>query len=214
MKATIGFFCLFLSLFSSFLQAQPAGFTAVKDEKTFRERFTAAGKSISTIKSDFVQEKSLSMLEEKIVSKGQFFYKKDKKVRLEYTTPYSYLMIINGDNVVIRDENKTNRFSAKSNKMFRQINQIMVDCMSGAALSNPDYSVKAYESGTQYALALTPTSKVLKEFFKNIWIYVDKKNYTVQKVEMNEVSGDVTVMKFSHTVLNQTLSDATFELKN
>lgn len=209
-------FLLFLLLFAlrvDLLFAQPAGFTALKDEANFRENFARAGKSIQTIQSDFVQEKNLSMLEEKIVSKGQFFFKKDKMVRLEYTTPYKYLMIINGDNILIKDEKKTNRLSAKSNKMFRQINEIIVDCLSGQALGNPNYTVKAFENKSQYALILSPSSKSLKEFFNDIRIFVDKKEYTVARVEMNELSGDNTVMNFSHPLLNRPLEAAVFEVK-
>lgn len=211
-KNNLGLF-LFILLATSLSAQQPAGFSPVKDEKTFRENFAQAGKKIQTIQSDFTQEKNLSMLEEKIVSKGQFFFKKEKKVRLEYTAPYKYLMIINGDNVTVQDDKKTNRFSARSNKMFRQINEIIVDCLSGTALGSPNYSVKAFENKTQYALVLTPTSKTLKEFFKNILVYVDRKDYAVAKVEMNELSGDNTVMHFGRQVLNQALGEEKFEVK-
>lgn len=208
-------FTLFLLLLTHSLAAQqPTGFSPVKDEKAFRENFTQAGKKIQTIQSDFTQEKNLSMLEEKIVSKGQFFFKKEKKVRLEYTTPYKYLMIINGDNIMVQDDKKTNKFSAKSNKMFRQINEIIVDCLSGAALGSPNYSVQTFENKTQYALVLTPTSKTLKEFFKNIRVFVDRKDYSVAKVEMNELSGDNTVMHFGRPVLNQIIQDEKFDVKN
>lgn len=205
---------LLLSGAAFLLRAQPAGFTAVKDEAAFREQFAKAGRQIQSIQSDFVQEKTLSLLEEKIVSKGQFTFKKDKKVRLEYTTPYKYLMIINGDNILIRDDKKVNRMSAKSNKMFRQINEIIVDCLSGTVLGNSNYTVKPYENKTRYALDLIPKSKALKEFFQYIRVFVDRKDYTVARVELVELSGDNTVMNFSRQQLNQPLADAVFDVKD
>lgn len=211
------FRCLNISLFllsATALMAQPAGFSSVKDPKAFQDNFTRASNQIQTIRSDFKQEKNLSMLEEKIVSNGQFFFKKDRKVRLEYTSPFQYLMIINGDNVLVRDEKKTNRMSARSNKMFRQINEIIVDCLSGRVMGSANYSVQAYENKIQYALVLTPASKTLREFFKDIRVFVDKNDYTVGKVEMNELSGDNTVMYFTHPVLNQPIAEGVFEVKN
>ncbi|MCC6463034.1 MAG: outer membrane lipoprotein carrier protein LolA [Saprospiraceae bacterium] len=205
---------LFLLLATGLQAQQPAGFSAIKDEKGFRENFSKAGQGIQTIKSDFVQEKNLSLLEEKIVSKGQFFFKKEKKVRLEYSTPYKYLMVINGDDIAIQDDKKVNRMSAKSNKMFRQINEIIVDCLAGTALSNPNYQVQPFENKTQYALLLTPKSKTLREFFSTILVFVDRKDYTVARVDLNELSGDTTVMRFSQQVLNQPLPESTFVLKN
>ncbi len=212
-----GLICLPIALLLSvsLLSAQqPAGFTPVKNEKIFREDFNRAGNAIQSIQSDFVQEKNLSLLEEKIVSKGRFAFKKDKMVRLEYTTPFNYLMIINGDNILVQDDKKTNKFSAKSNKMFRQINEIIVDCLSGKALGSPNYSTQAFENKAQYALVLTPTSKTLKEFFRDIRVFVDKKDYAVARIEMNELSGDNTVMQFNRPVLNQPLADKLFEVKN
>ena len=42
------------------------------------------------------------MLSEKIISKGKFWFKKDNLVRLEYVQPYQYLMIINKNNIFIK----------------------------------------------------------------------------------------------------------------
>ena len=53
------------------LKAQPPGYTPVKDLARFKEQFTAIAKKTETIKSDFMQEKNLSMLSEKIISKGK-----------------------------------------------------------------------------------------------------------------------------------------------
>src|SRR6516165_1308618 len=99
----------------------------------------AASQKTNSIRSEFVQEKSLSMLDEKMISRGRFFFKKENRVRMEYEKPFSYLMIINNNQVFIRDGEKENKISAKSNKTFSQINRIMIDCVQGTMLTNTDF---------------------------------------------------------------------------
>ena len=175
------------------LKAQYAGYTALPDTTKFREQFSAASLKTHSIKSDFIQEKNLSMLSEKIISKGKFWFKKDNLVRMEYKQPFQYLMIINKNNVFIKDGQKENKISTTSNKLFGQINRMMVDCVQGTVLNNPDFRIKIFENNAAFLVELSPTAKALKAYFKNINIVVDKKDYSVTKIEMHELSGDYTI---------------------
>lgn len=71
---------------------------------------------------------------------------KESKVRMEYNQPYLYLMIINKDKVFVKDGTKENKVSTKSNKLFKQINQIMIDCMQGTALNNTDFKTRVLKT--------------------------------------------------------------------
>jgi len=192
---------------------QISGYTPVSDPAKFKVQFAAIAKKTETIKSDFTQEKNLSMLSEKIVSKGKFWFKRDNLLRMEYTKPYEYLMILNKDNMFIKDGQKENKISTKSNKIFQQINKITVDCVRGEVFNNPDFVAKAYENKTSYAVELSPVSKSLKDFFKTINVIIDKKDYSVTTIEMNENSGDNTIIHFTNRELNATLPDALFAIK-
>src|SRR5882757_2091486 len=132
---------IFLSivlLYGFFAKAQYPGYTLLTNSTVFKEQFAAASLKTNTIQSDFVQEKNLSMLSEKIVSKGKFWFKKENFVRMEYNQPFKYLMILNNGKVYIKDAQKENTVSSASNKLFRQVNNILIDCMKGSALNNPD----------------------------------------------------------------------------
>lgn len=196
-----------------FANAQYAGYNPIADPVKFKEQFAVASQKTQSIKSDFVQEKNLSMLSEKIVSKGKFWFKKESQVRMEYNNPFQYLMIINKDKVYVKDGQKENKMSSKSNKLFQQINRIMVDCMQGTALSNPDFKTKLFEGKTAYLVELSPVSKGLKDMFKVITVYIDKNNYAVNSLEMHEPSGDNTIIRFINKELNASLSDALFDIK-
>ncbi|MBS1934925.1 MAG: outer membrane lipoprotein carrier protein LolA [Bacteroidetes bacterium] len=192
--------------------AQYPGYSHVNDIAKFKEAFSAASQKTTSIKSDFIQEKNLSMLSEKITSKGKFWFKKDNLVRMEYNQPFQYLMIINKNNVFIKDGQKENKVSTTSNKLFQQINKITVDCVQGTALDNTDFKFSVFENEKNYLVELTPVAKNLKEYFKSITIFVDKKDYSVNKLDMRELSGDNTVISFINKELNVTIPDAQFAI--
>ena len=155
----------------------------------------------------------MSMISEKITSKGEFWFKKESKVRMEYTQPFQYLIIINQNRIYIKDRLNENTISTKGNKLFRQISQIIADCVQGTILNNPEFKISIFESDQAYKIEMIPTSKGLKDFFKNINITVDKKTYTVSKVEMIELTDDNTIISFLNRENNTNIPDALFYIK-
>ena len=195
------------------VNAQIAGYSPVTDLPKFKEQFTVVARKTVTIKSDFVQEKNLSMLSEKIVSKGKFWFKKDNLLRMEYNRPYDYLMILNKDNLYIKDGQKENKVPTKSNKLFQQINKIIIDCVQGTVFNNTDFVTKVYENKNTYQVEMSPVDKALKQFFKNINVIIDKNDYEVTTIEMNESSGDNTLIRFSNRQINIDIPDEIFAIK-
>ena len=194
-------------------RAQYAGYSPVADLAKFKTEFAAATQKTTSIKADFTQEKNLSMLSEKIISKGNFWFKKDSRVRMEYNSPFKYLMILNKDRVYVKDGVKESRVSTKSNKMFQQINKIMIDCMQGTTLDNTDFKTRVFENKNNALVELTPVAKGMKEMFKSINVVVDKKDFSVLSIEMQELSGDNTIMRFTNKELNATIPDTLFDIK-
>ena len=188
-------------------------FKPVENTGAFKKRFEEESKKVTSIKSDFTQEKVMTLLTEKIVSRGEFSFKRADKVRIEYKTPYSYLMIINGNQMFSKDGSRQSRVNVSSNKMFRQVNRIIVDCVQGTILYNKDFSADILENEQVYSLELTPQTKTLKDFFQLIRIQIEKKDYSVSVIELNEQGGDKTTMRFSNKHFNQTLSDEIFTLR-
>ena len=193
--------------------AQQPGYKPIADPSQFRELFASTAKATQTIKSDFIQEKELSLLSEKIVSKGKFWFKKEKKVRMEYQQPFQYLMIMNQNNIYIKDGQKENKISTRSNKLFQQVNKIMMDCIQGTVLNNPEYKVNVFENSQGFLVELIPSAKALRDLFKNINIFVSRKDYSVVKLELHEQSGDKTVISYQNKEMNANLPDALFTIK-
>ncbi|MEZ5016014.1 MAG: outer membrane lipoprotein carrier protein LolA [Flavipsychrobacter sp.] len=205
------FIILFFITFTAL--GQPKGYTKLSDVSSFQIELKAVNASLKSIKSDFKQIKNLSLLEEKIQSKGDFYYQKQDKVRIEYTEPYQYLMIINNGKMLVKDEQKTSKINARSSKMMQSINRIMIDCMQGSVFENPDFEVAAYTNSKNYLLLLTPTTSTMKKMFNHIEVYMNRKGLDVTKLVMVENGGDFTDMSFFNTKHNIQLNEALFKVK-
>lgn len=201
---------IIITLFANTVFAQ---YKLLPNTIAFKTEFAAASSKTNSISSDFTQVKTLALLSEKLTSKGKFYFKKDNLVRMEYTFPYQYLMVINGSRVSIKDGNKTSTMSSRSNKMFQQINQLMMDCMRGTVFENKSFSVRLFEDGDTYLAEMTPVTSQMSGLFKKVNVIMKKGNFVVSQVQMFEPSGDYTSMNYSNQKLNVPLADALFSIK-
>ena len=85
--------------------------------------------------------------------------------------------------------------------------------MQGTALNNPDFKTRVFENKNSSLVELVPVTKGLKELFKTITVIVDKKDYSVTSIEMMELSGDNTIIRFLNKELNANVPDALFVIK-
>lgn len=197
--------------FSAF--AQPAGYSSLKDVNQFKRNFSLSSQQLQSVESDFVQVKNLSLMKNKIISSGKFYYKKENKVRIEYLKPYSYLMVLNGHAMMVKDEQKKSNFNSRNNKMMQSINNIMLDCMSGNVYNNKDFATSVYENQKEYLLSLIPSSSMMKKMFSKIEIYLSKNDFNVLRLNMIELGGDNSLMTFTNRLLNKSLDEKLFSTK-
>jgi len=205
------FLSIFIIPFLSF--AQEKGFKSIKDPKEFNIKFDENVKKLISIKSDFTQEKHLSFMQDSILSKGIFRYKKQDKIRLEYITPFKYLMVLNNGKIYIKDGAKVNKFDSRSNKLFKQINDMLINTMNGNVLQSKDYKITYFENDNIYMLELQPLDKSIADLIQKIKIYIDKKKLTVLKLRLTEKSGDYTLISFFNTQQNIDIKDEEFVVK-
>ena len=185
-------------------------FKPVENIESVQVEINKVAASIETIKSRFVQEKHLSFMTEPIVSEGLFRFKKDNQLRWEYTKPFEYLILFNGDKIIIKDQNKTNSFDASSNAMFKQINDLMLGAIKGDLGKNKDFVMSLKESSQQYLLSLTPQNGDLKKYISGVEIHFEKSDLSVSSIKMIESTGDYTNIMFKDREFNTSIDESTF----
>ena len=98
---TVGVIAMMMSVGSVFAEV-PAGFKASSSMEKFRNDMLSTAKSMTTLRSDFVQTKHISGMTKDIVSSGEFCFKKDDKLSLDYKKPMPSQIIVNGSKIKMR----------------------------------------------------------------------------------------------------------------
>jgi outer membrane lipoprotein-sorting protein len=184
----------------------------VKDTLNLKLKIESMSTAITSIDADFIQEKNLEILSEKITSKGHLMFKKENLLRWEYFTPTKYLIIINKQKVFIKDDKKTSKYDMNSNKVFKEINDIMLSCVQGTIFKLNKFKTAYFESEKNYKLELSPTVKNLKDNFKKISLFFDKNLLSVIKIEIVESSDDYTHIEFLNKKLNAPILEKNFNI--
>lgn len=203
-----------LLIFTSILYAQEEKFTPIQNIDQVKNELAKLTENTQTIQSPFTQEKHLSFLEENIISKGEFFFKSPNQLRWEYSEPFEYIIVFNDKNIFIKDDGKISTFDTESNKMFSEINNMMIGTIQGNLFTDSErFHVKYFESKSQYLLELEPKMEEMKGMLKIIKIYIDKSDISVAKIKMIESSDDYTSIDFTNRKLNQEIDNGIFILK-
>ncbi|MBC7387921.1 MAG: outer membrane lipoprotein carrier protein LolA [Opitutaceae bacterium] len=205
---------IYISLLFSWANsfAQAPGFSSVKDIDGLKRVLKEKHQTTKTIKSNFVQEKHLSFMKDKSVSKGTMQIKEGKKIRIDYTSPFSYIIVINGDRLYIKDGKKLTKINIGADKTFSNLNDILLGSIKGDFDSSKEFTIKYFENKESFLLELLPAD-LTKGNFSAINIYLNRENLNVAKLEMNEKSGDITKMKFDKTEINSKIADEVFVVR-
>ncbi len=209
---------IIITLFSFFLflgviKAQEENFSKVFDIEKTKANLEQLTEEISTIKSQFIQEKHLSFLTENIISKGEFYFKNPGFLRWKYTEPFEYLIIFTDKNIFIKDEENISSFDTESNKMFSEINNIMTGTIQGNIFNDSErFTVEYFENNQQYLLKLIPKMQEMKSMLQSIHIFIDKSDLSVVSIKMTESSNDYTSITFIDRKLNTTIDNDKFNI--
>lgn len=163
---------------------------------------------------DFVQTKKIKLLNRSMVSRGHMSYRQPDKLRWEYTTPYTYVFVVNGSKVQILNNNRKDVIDVYRNRMFREIVNIMLSTVAGTCLGDQSsFRTTVTSTQSEYIATLVPQEKEMRQMYSNIILHFDPKTGVVSKIEMNEAKGDMTTIELRNIHKNRNLNDARFSVK-
>lgn len=186
----------------------------MKNKEGFKKELVQMTATVNTLESDFIQEKNLSVLASKIISKGHFCYRKENHIRWEYLNPYKYLIIISDGKLFVKEEKNQKQYDIQSNRMFQEMNKFISGCIQGDILNNEkDYKAGYFEDEKSYFVRLVPNAEAMKKMLSEVQIWFNKTDFTVSRIVMLEPGGDYTRIDFTNKKVNTDIPLEKFNFK-
>ncbi len=187
---------------------------AQQSDAAIRKKISAAASQMRSMQCDFVQTKTLKMLNEKLISKGRLAYQQTDKLRWEYTSPYQYTFIVNGSEVYIKSGQRADKINVNQSKVFKEIARIMMNSVVGRGISDSkDFKTTITSTSGGWAATLVPQRGDMKKMFSKIRLLFNPRSAMIQTVELYEQNGDHTVIQLRNVKTNVNLAASTFTLR-
>jgi outer membrane lipoprotein carrier protein len=158
-----------------------------------------------------VQIKHLKMLNEEMLAQGKMYYQQSNKLRWEYTNPYTYTFVLNGDKVLLKNQQRNDVIDVNQNKIFREIARIMMSSVVGnSLLDNKTFKTTITINNSEWIATQIPKRKDMRQIFQRIVLHFNPQCAVVSCVEMIEKNGDKTVINLKNIRTNETLNASIF----
>lgn len=203
------FLLLFFIVIGSSIQAQETVMNA-SEITSFKENVIASAKNTKTIKTDFVQYKHLDFLADDVKTSGKMVFKTPNFVKWEYTNPYQYSVIFKAEQLLINDGGTKSKVDIGNSKLFKKLNQLIVNSVKGNMFSDADFTVSFFKSSKYNKAVFIPKDKKIAAYIASFELLFNKDDAQVYEVKMIEPSQDFTRIIFSNRTLNKPINDSIF----
>lgn len=178
------------------------GFAQSNDE--IMEMLTQQAASMRCMNCRFTQQKTMAMLAEPTVSEGLMSYNAPDKMRWEYTSPYSFALLVDGEKITKITDGNEEVLDAKSGRIYQGIVNIIMSSATGQKLFDKSmFDVAITDDGEFWRAEMKPKKHNMKRMFSLLTFYFGKDNNIISKVEMTEAGGDVTTIQFYDMKINE-----------
>ena len=152
-----------------------------------------ATQQVKSIQCDFRQTKSSAMLTTPTEARGTMHYEAPDKLRWTYTEPTQYALEVDGESVALTGVN------GKANRLMKPLGKLILTCINGSQLFDERiFQSQIFDNGATYEILLTSKRKDMQRIFTGILFVIDKKSLTVQRIRLDEKSGDNTLIQFQN----------------
>ena len=172
---------------------------------------TKAAASMQSMQCRFVQEKTSSMLAEPSVAEGTMHYAAPDRMRWEYTTPYAFALVVNGERLVKVTDGKAEVLEGNAGRMYQGMVNLIIGSASGKKLFDTTvFDIVLYDDNGFWRADMTPKRRDMKRMFSQLVFRFDKKTNGISRVEFVEAGGGITSIRFEEIKVNEAIGEEVF----
>ena len=200
---------LFLLLLVSVISVTPA--LGQNADKTL-DKIENAGKNHSAITGSLAQVRTTAA-KAKTDMTGTLSFTDKSQFAINYTTPAGNRTVIDGSNMLLIANGKTQKFNLQKNASMKKLATFLLDAMGGrvrqiADANNADYTVA--ESGGQITVQMKARKKAVKGY-SSIRLVYRQSDCVMTEMETVEFSGVSNLYKMSNIKVNTAIDPAAFK---
>ena len=172
---------------------------------------TKAAASMQSMQCRFVQEKTSSMLAEPQIAEGKMYYAAPDRMRWEYTTPYAFALVVNGERLVKVTDGKAEVLEGNAGRMYQGMVNLIIGSASGKKLFDTTvFDIVLYDDNGFWLADMTPKRRDMKRMFSQLVFRFDKKTNGISCVEFVEAGGGITSIRFEEIKVNEAIGEEVF----
>jgi hypothetical protein len=193
--------------------------SAVADDDLLMDALTtwrSGLQQVSTIVSDFVQEKHMALFLNPLTIRGRLFITMDGRFAWETHEPVRYKLVVADGRIRQWDEEtgRVQTISLRDNPVAEAIQAQMSVWFSGQYDQLADtYSVTLKSTDPVVFQFIPLDNAPAADYLKSVQVRLRSDGQYLDTVLITEPTGDSTSILFTNTVLNQTLPDAVWEVQ-
>jgi outer membrane lipoprotein-sorting protein len=168
--------------------------------------------SVTTVRSDFIQETVIPMFAKPMRTNGRFIFKHPDALLWEYLSPLNEGFSLKGGKGYRWEDGRENKlfFTVQEDPLAAIIARQLVAWIAFDIQSiSREYRIERVESET-LRLKMTPLREDMRSVIANITISFNQDG-TASLVELSEQGGGRTSITFFNTVVNAPVNDKEFE---
>lgn len=164
-----------------------------------KKQILESGSRMESIVCDFVQTKTMSLLDEKMVSTGKMTYVSPDVLAWEYSSPVNYAFRMKGSTVSLERDGALETFDVNGNKMIREIARLIMGSIAGNSISDENaFSTSVEDAGGEWIVTMVPKRKEAMKLWSSLVLHFSPERRCATGFVMNETSGDVTAIDFKN----------------